>query len=88
MPIVESVCVSVSTQVRWPNCGEAPKSNSYLGICRLEGALEASVTPLGLGSESLWGRDRLYYPHSSLLPVFPELWIEAEGTFCRAASPT
>lgn len=49
MPILESVCVSVSTQVRWADHGEAPRSNSYLGTCRLEGVLEASVTPPGLG---------------------------------------
>lgn len=51
--------------------------NSYLVTCRLEEALEAGMAPRGLGSESLWGRDRLYYPHSSLLPAFPKLWIEA-----------
>lgn len=78
MPIVESVCVSVSTQVRWPDHGEATKSNSYLGTCRLEGALEANVTPPGLGSESLWGRNRIYYPPLFPASCFsPELWIEA-----------
>lgn len=75
------VHVSVSTQVRWPDHGEAPRSNSHLGTCGLREALDTSVIPPSLGSEPLWERDRPYCPYSSLLPTFPELWLEVEGTF-------